>query len=98
MTHTGGGIEPLGLDATWKVIGTVSAGAIGREIMAAERRGRIKALEEAADMFLSDAANARGGPAAWLTTGDKVAAVVADWLREDAAALRAAERAEGAGA
>lgn len=42
------------------------------------------ALRTTAARIESDAANAWGGSAAWLTTGDKVAQVVACWIRDDA--------------
>lgn len=62
------------------------------ERIASEREvtARAEALSGTARDFRETAAEVWGGDLAWLTTGTKVANLVADWLDDSAAAVRAA--------
>lgn len=91
MTHTGGGIEPLGLDAPHcipaehiHVEQCCRAGAAeGRASVRSEAEVKAEALRGARDFF-----RATDQPIA----ADQCEELATQW---DAAALRAAERAEG---
>jgi len=71
----------------------VNDATVGRlaEIIASDaalvRVGQAEALREAARRFVGDMADAGGGDSQWLTTGTRVAEVVACVLREWAADL-----------